>query len=354
MFEAWERFEEIVQKCQHSRIELWMQLQDFWDGLTPASRRTLRNAAGGPLIKKTPEEIVTILDELFEDANQWPSKIAERRRSTSVYQVDANTSVHVHLDAMAKEIRKLILASIHSESHAACHICGRGHPTHECQASIEEVNAIGNYNFNAMAEAAVPTSTFHSAWLEDLIKSFIVKTDERLDAHGAAIKELGTGLRNLEKQVGQIAIVLSERISSTLPVDTKRNPKETINALKNEVDKEKKGKKRAEKKKKEETSRMEESNESEHMPALPFSQKLYRERLDKQFERFLEMLRQEILIKKRKIKETSVVKRSTILQNKLPQKKLGNELGEIRFHSDEYGGEQGDTPNIRKTILTNG
>ncbi|XP_070039660.1 uncharacterized protein [Nicotiana tomentosiformis] len=200
--------------------------------------------AGGPLMKKTPKEIVTILDEMSEDANQWPSKSAERRRVNGVHQVDANTSV---------------------------------------------------------------------------------QTDERLDAHGAAIKELGTWLQNLEKQVGQIATVLSERIP---------------------VDKKKKGKKEAEKKKKEETSRREEFNDREHMHALPIPQKLYREKLDKQFKRFLDMLKivnvnlpftkvlsqmpayakflKEIVTKKRKIEEISVVKLtehcSTILQNKLPQK----------------------------------
>ncbi|XP_070056653.1 uncharacterized protein [Nicotiana tomentosiformis] len=107
-----------------------------------------------------------------------------------------------------------------------------------------------------------------------------------------------------------------------------------------------KGKKGTEKKKKEETSRREESNESEHMHTIPFFQKLYREKLDKQFEKFLDMLRhinvnlpftdiisqkpayakflKEILTKKRKIEKTSVVKLtehcSIILQNKLPQK----------------------------------
>ncbi|XP_075083035.1 uncharacterized protein LOC142166957 [Nicotiana tabacum] len=35
--------------------------------------------------------------------------------------------------------------------------------------------------------------------LEDLMKTFIIKTNERLDAHGAAIKELGIGFRNLER-----------------------------------------------------------------------------------------------------------------------------------------------------------
>ncbi|XP_070047011.1 uncharacterized protein [Nicotiana tomentosiformis] len=115
--------------------------------------------------------------------------------------------------------------------------------------------------------------------------------------------------------------------------------KESGEQLKNEVDKKKKGKKRTEKKKKGENSRRDESEERKHMSALPFPQKLYRGKLDKQYERFLDMLRQEILTKKRKINETSIVKLtercSEILQNKLSQKcgdlgKLESEIGEIR------------------------
>ncbi|XP_070035618.1 uncharacterized protein [Nicotiana tomentosiformis] len=220
------------------------------------------------------------------------------------------------------------------------------------------------------------------------MKSFIVKTNERLDAHGVAIKELGTALRNLERQVGQITNILLEIIPRTLAADTEKNPKEIVNVvtlrsgqllkdptpsqkevapekesgkeLKIEDDKKtekKKGKKGAEKKKKEETSRREESDDvSKHMPALPFPQKIYREKLDKQFERFLDMMRyvnvnfsftevlsqmsayakflKDILTKNRKMEETSVVKHtehcSAILQNKLPQKKPEKEIGEIR------------------------
>ncbi|XP_070039679.1 uncharacterized protein [Nicotiana tomentosiformis] len=156
--------------------------------------------------------------------------------------------------------------------------------------------------------------------LEDLMKSFIVKIYERLDAHGAAIKELGTGLQNLEKQVRQIATILSKRIPGTLPANTERNPKETVNAITlrsgqvvkeptpiqkelvpekeseeqliNEVDKKKKGKNGTQKKKKEENSRRDESEESRHMLALTFPQNLYREKVHKKFKRFLDMLKQ--------------------------------------------------------------
>ncbi|XP_070046723.1 uncharacterized protein [Nicotiana tomentosiformis] len=214
--------------------------------------------------------------------------------------------------------------------------------------------------------------------LEDIMKAFTLKTDEWLDFHGAAIKELGTGFRNMEGQVGHIAIILSVRVLGTLPADTKRNPKETVNDVtlrsgqvlkdtspnQKEVVFEKENGEQLNPFSKEESLRKDESKECKHIPALPFPQKLYREKSDKKFEKFLDMLKQvivnfpftdllsqiiayakflkEILTKKRKIEETSVVKLKehcgAILKNKLPQKcgDLGSftipySLGSINF-----------------------
>ncbi|XP_019260630.1 PREDICTED: uncharacterized protein LOC109238594 [Nicotiana attenuata] len=279
VFEAWERFKEIVRKCQHNGIELWMQLQDFCDGLTPPSRQTLNIAVGGPLMKKTPEDIVAILDELSEDANQWPAESNDRRKLVGVHQVEYNTAMQAQLDAMAKEIRKLTLDKVQSQPSPVCDFCGMVHSTHECQAlaADEVVNTVesfdrGNYqmgnNFNSTGQRHLgfswnsPSGSLNS-WrrnnsipqgqgapgfqnqqkqqyqppqsnqssMEDLMKAFIIKTNKRLDTHDAAIKELGTTFQNLEIQVGKLANLLSERVLGTLSADSERNPKETINAV---------------------------------------------------------------------------------------------------------------------------
>lgn len=73
-FQGMQRFKEIVRKCQHNLIELWMQLQDFWDAQTSTSRRTLSNAVKGPLIKKTLEVIVSILDEFLKSPINGPQR----------------------------------------------------------------------------------------------------------------------------------------------------------------------------------------------------------------------------------------------------------------------------------------
>lgn len=70
VFEMWERFKDIVRRCQHNIFDLWMQRQNFWDRLRPSARKTLNNAVGGSRMKKIPEEIIAILNELSKDANQ--------------------------------------------------------------------------------------------------------------------------------------------------------------------------------------------------------------------------------------------------------------------------------------------
>nr|XP_009603781.1 uncharacterized protein LOC104098686 [Nicotiana tomentosiformis] len=210
VFEAWKRFKELLWRCPHNGMEQWMQLQDFWDRLNLTSRRLLNSAVTGPLMKKTPKVIVTLLNELSVDHG-------DRRRSSGVHQVESSVAMQAQFSAMAKDIKQLTIAQVQNQPQVGCNMYGLGHPTHECQATAEEVNAVwnfnrGNYqcgnNYNTMGQR-------HSAIRE----------------HGAAIKEIGTGFRNMETQVGQLATLLSERIPGILPTDTERNPKETVNVV---------------------------------------------------------------------------------------------------------------------------
>ncbi|XP_016485545.2 uncharacterized protein LOC107805953 [Nicotiana tabacum] len=156
--------------------------------------------------------------------------------------------------------------------------------------------------------------------------------------------------------------MLSERTPETFPSDTEENPKETIKdvslsgkmlAYPTETSRAAMVNKQAEtpiEKENEEqqgqsSGLQNEIEQSRHMPALQFPQKMKREKLDKYFGRFLEMLKQlyvnipftevltqmpayekflkEILSSKRKLEETTVVKLnahcSAILQNRIPQ-----------------------------------
>ncbi|XP_070045483.1 uncharacterized protein [Nicotiana tomentosiformis] len=227
--------------------------------------------------------------------------------------------------------------------------------------------------------------------MEDPMKAFIIKTNERLETHGTTIREHGTTIQNLERQVGQLANLLSVMVPKTLPTDTERNPKETIfvvslrngHELEDPIEKQndelieghveiveeqkndniqkgvgmvddgltKKGKTRAQKKKKkDENATNVETEESKYMPTLPLPQKQRREKLDKQLGRFLEVLKQvhlnipfievlsqmpayakflkEILSKKQKVEETSDIK-LTEHCSAILQNKLPQKCGDL-------------------------
>ncbi|GJR49259.1 zinc finger, CCHC-type containing protein [Tanacetum coccineum] len=54
--EAWTRFKDLLQKFPHHGIDLWLQIQIFYDHVNPITRRTIDQVAGGKLRDKNDEE----------------------------------------------------------------------------------------------------------------------------------------------------------------------------------------------------------------------------------------------------------------------------------------------------------
>lgn len=261
-----------------------------------------------------------------------------------MHQVDTYTTLQAQIASIAKDVKQLTLAQAQMTQSIICDFCAGGHPTHECQQvplAEEEVNVVGNYNrgnnFNAMGQKhpgfswSAPNGSLN-AWqqnnargqgqapqgyqnyqrpqyqpqqgqqgnqsnLEEMFKSFITKVDEKFENQSASI-------RNLEKQVGQIANQISERTPGTLPSDTVRNPKDlkavTLRSGKMlsencQSPKEKSRESQVETKESHEIKKGKDKSEvdgdTKHMSPLPFPQKMKREKLDKCFGKFLEMLK---------------------------------------------------------------
>ncbi|XP_070025669.1 uncharacterized protein [Nicotiana sylvestris] len=186
-------------------------------------------------------------------------------------------------------------------------------------------------------------------------------TDEKVGSQHSAIK-------NLKIQVSQLATLKSGQIKGVLPSNTEKNPKEHLKAISlqsgktlddpyadrqgkpQEVEHVNEGENKRDpgllKEQKDKGKKVQENElmTNPYSVPLPFPQKLQREKLDKQFSKFLEILKQlyinipftdalkqmpaypkflkNNLSSKRKLEEVSVVKLkekcSAILQNKLP------------------------------------
>nr|XP_009588240.1 uncharacterized protein LOC104085826 [Nicotiana tomentosiformis] len=151
--------------------------------------------------------------------------------------------------------------------------------------------------------------------MEDLMKAFIDKTDEKFENQDTAIQ-------NLERQ---IANLLSERTPGTLPSNTEKNPKETIkvvslSSVKTLTDLEVKARPEVVSKQIETPAEKESEEQKSQSSGV---QKEIEEKVLTQMPAYAKLLN-EILSIKRKLEETIVVNLnahySAILQNKIPQK----------------------------------
>ncbi|GKB23209.1 zinc finger, CCHC-type containing protein [Tanacetum coccineum] len=61
---AWTRFKDLLQKIPYYGIDLWLQVQIFYDHVNPVTRRTINQSAGGKLRDLNVEESWALLEDL--------------------------------------------------------------------------------------------------------------------------------------------------------------------------------------------------------------------------------------------------------------------------------------------------
>ncbi|GJZ58681.1 hypothetical protein Tco_0614497 [Tanacetum coccineum] len=93
--EAWTRFKNLLQKFPHHGIDLWLQVQIFYDHVNPATRRTIDHSAGGKLRDKNVKESWALLEKLaLYDNESWndPRDFAKPVKAISLPQDVPSTS----------------------------------------------------------------------------------------------------------------------------------------------------------------------------------------------------------------------------------------------------------------------
>ncbi|GJX33426.1 MAK10-like protein, partial [Tanacetum coccineum] len=70
--EAWTCFKDLLQKVPHHGIDLWLQVQIFYDHVNPVTRLTIDQSAGGKLRDRNTEESWALLEDLaLYDNESW-------------------------------------------------------------------------------------------------------------------------------------------------------------------------------------------------------------------------------------------------------------------------------------------
>ncbi|GJV92463.1 MAK10-like protein [Tanacetum coccineum] len=138
---AWTRFKDLLQKVPHHGIDLWLQLQIFYDHVNPATRRTIDQSAGGKLRDRNTEEFWALLeDPALYDNESWndPQDFAKPVKATSLPQDVLSTSDR-RLIELENQVQRLMEAHLIPKQPvqvnkitSLCEICSGPHDTQYC------------------------------------------------------------------------------------------------------------------------------------------------------------------------------------------------------------------------------
>ncbi|XP_062081031.1 uncharacterized protein LOC133785832 [Humulus lupulus] len=256
LYDAWERFKELLRKCPHHGIEKWMLVHNFYNDLCGMTCTIIDAAVGGAFMSKSANEACELLEEISMNNYQWPSEWDRIKKVAS----------------LTKQLQKNSMATQVMQIQAACHNCGGSHPYEQCMVvemnnsiPMEQVNMMENFN----RQAKYPFSnSFNQGWRNQpnfswrnnlgpqqiqqlmlqappqaslqppVLPVFQEKTNELqaalltlTNSQSQLMTETCSSIRNLEMQVGQLTNILQSRPQGNLPSNTEVNPKEQCNAI---------------------------------------------------------------------------------------------------------------------------
>nr|GEW40000.1 reverse transcriptase domain-containing protein [Tanacetum cinerariifolium] len=107
LFEAWERYKLLIDRCPNHNMLPVTQIDTFYNGLTLRYRDTINAAAGGTFMKRRPEECYDLIENMTAHYNDWDTSAQRSESSSSI--TSSSDSEIVALKAEMAEINKNLM-----------------------------------------------------------------------------------------------------------------------------------------------------------------------------------------------------------------------------------------------------
>ena len=147
LYEAWTRFKDLLQKVPHHGIELWLQVQIFYDHINLSTRQTIDQSAGGKLRDLSAEQSWALLEDLaLYDNESWsdPRDLNKTVKAISLPSNNSSTSDRriIELEDQVKFLMKSYEAPKPSSQvnkiTSSCELCSGPHDTRDCMELPEQ------------------------------------------------------------------------------------------------------------------------------------------------------------------------------------------------------------------------
>ncbi|GKA73390.1 reverse transcriptase domain-containing protein [Tanacetum coccineum] len=146
--EAWDRYKDLLRACpRHSFTKLY-QLDTFYNALNPTNQDSLNSAAGGNLLERSTQDVLTIIENKSKVRNSRNKLIVSQVKSSDVnssssseiskltHAVNQQTSdVTTAMTAILKQFQTTPPPASIKAVEEICVACGGAHPYYQCLAA---------------------------------------------------------------------------------------------------------------------------------------------------------------------------------------------------------------------------
>ncbi|GJX57052.1 hypothetical protein Tco_0286949 [Tanacetum coccineum] len=130
LYDAWNHFKELLRKVPHCGLDLWLQVQIFYDHVNYTTQMAIDDAAGGRLrILKPKEAWKTIKDLAQYEEEEWNEQIFSGKRQENKLEYEDEDEDEVKIKMMGTGMDKESLEHNLYEDNITLIICHKFSPT---------------------------------------------------------------------------------------------------------------------------------------------------------------------------------------------------------------------------------
>ncbi|GJT42692.1 reverse transcriptase domain-containing protein [Tanacetum coccineum] len=146
--EAWDRYKDLLRACPHHGFTELHQLDTFYNALNPTDQDSLNSAAGGNLLERSTQDVLTIIENKSKVRNSRNKSIVSQVKSSDVnssssseiakltHAVNQQTSVvTTAMTAILKQFQATPPPAFVKAVEEICVTCGGAHPYYQCLAA---------------------------------------------------------------------------------------------------------------------------------------------------------------------------------------------------------------------------
>ncbi|GJZ58861.1 MAK10-like protein [Tanacetum coccineum] len=254
--EAWTRFKDLLQKVPHHGIDLWLQVQIFYDHVNPVTRRTIDQSAGGKLRDRNAEESWALLEDpaLYDneiqrlmEAHLAPTQPTQVNKITTSCEICSGP--HDTQYCMEDPEQAFVEICIHPSSRTdeaggkwytfkpeqnnlgdTYNPSWKSHPNLRWRQPQNSQNNFSNPPNRFQPNGSISNRPFNNnpqsfnnhLNLEGLVSNFMASQDARLSKFEADFKQQQSEMTN---KIDTMLKAITDRLAVSLPSDTVKNPK---------------------------------------------------------------------------------------------------------------------------------